>query len=471
MQLACGTDFDFAIFVALYGFAFFHSFYRLGHLFSTNGLLLLSAATKTVFISQLIKVLLWQPADKYLYSPSTTIELLALGMLLTIPISSVVMRTKTDRASYFPKEKNPEILNRFAYACLALGAVGLVYGISRKSTFSSMPTAKGFASYFLMAPLLGIVSSTAAQIIRTQRKKSANLLVLACVAQQLLIGTALTSKQGVFDAFLAYALTCWAFAFKPRVSHWLTWIGTLSFGLLFVYPFLYGSRKLGQMTGDFSLSSLYSLAVENASLSDPTKLIEKQVEAESMEGNFSSYYGFHMFILERLSLIKPADFLVNTVESKGTVGLSYLTDSVNLLPGALSDSGPTVNPENFLGQWTGTINELDEDTSIAFTPIAEAFAYGGWEMVFLIYGGLLLLYFMANHYFFGNIRSNIWAVFAVCLGHQAFAETGPQWMFFYVIRLVPLLLVLRWVLNLVAKDAQLKQQKAQHKLRNNHVNP
>lgn len=461
-EILQGTQVAFAVLVFLYIQAFVVAFNSTGGMMTMNGMALAAMALKTVIISQVAKVIMNEPAHLHLDSPTLTMQVMFAGMFTVASVALLGRFVRGDISKQFEATANPTQLRKIAISSLVLGLVGCLVYFGEGAAITS-GALRGMMSYLRFGLSLSSVAAVAARVIETRKEKSLDSIVIITILAQVFIGLITTSKQVSFEGFLSWPITAFFFGYRLKKQDWVAAGGALFFLVVFIAPFSYMARTrlatdtLGnraeivpQMVLDSLLKFDSSFALYN----------ERKAEERAFLTEENSYYSSTSLLLERFSLIKAADTLINTTQLKGALGTEFFVKSLDILPNSLTGF-TTFRSGVFLGQWTGLTSEEDDVTSVAFTPFAEAFVVDKMLGVIILTGVFFFLFLFANQMCFPSLRGNIWAVWLLMLTQHSITESSPAWIVFHLTRVIPfcwgLRLLFLWISKVRAPRRRLEQ--------------
>jgi hypothetical protein len=451
LQLLAGTDPLYAFLVYLFVTATGIAFNTLGGLTTTTGFSLSMVALKIVLISQVAKVVFWQPADSYLEVPVTTILVLLVGIGSMLAGLLLAGDVRTRRAWLAPITDAKE-LRVGALVCLVIGTISAVVVLRAGLGTTTEGSAGGvvtLATVFVKALPFSIVFATAHTIVRTKGQRSFSPLVFVALAVSVSYALFQSTKQGVFETILYYFLACIAWRFSFRRAQVAAVLISILVGILLVWPMVQ-ALKVASITSS-SLSERLELFEEAVS---DIKSVDDFLDARDDINELTSYerfeyYGRPVGWLERFSLIEQDDELVASTLDSGemewtTVGAALRT----LLPTFVDPDKPTKDTGNILGQRIGFLAEEDDDTQVAFGLVAESFAAFTWLGVLIIPAIMMFLFARTIGRLSGTYAFNVWTVYLFGRLQHTFVEQSILAMVRELV-IVPILLVtlsavIRW---------------------------
>lgn len=449
-QLISGTDSAYAALIFLFLILAGSTVNSLGGLVTLNGFVVAVMALKVVVVSQVAKVLLWQPGDSYLEIPVVTAEVLVVGMTATYGAALLVRNIKFRAPLLQPTGNLRELKVIWAVSyLLGLGShlYSQIFGFDATTGNINVGGAVGLARQIAFVYPLSIVAATAHTLISSDGRKSFGTLVAISVFTEAAIGLIATSKQGMFEPFLYYLLTCVAYRFPFRPRHAIAIAVAAAFAVTVLFPVAQVGRGFARTE---SFTENVSLVTELIADLDLVSL-RLSLDEFAKENYRFQYYGEDMGLLDRMSLIEPVDELVLATVLDGPTGWTTITHGFERLPPRfLYPDKPVHNTANFLGHRIGILSTEDESTQIAFGIIAEAFSAFEWIGAAVIPFVLLLFFFVIYKRLVGEIDRNIWAVFLFGGFQHSFTENTISSMILFLTHFPILLLIYYLLVSKVA---------------------
>lgn len=448
VQLMSGTDLVFSTLIFLYILLLLLSVNNVRGLATLSGFCIAMMGIKIVVISQIAKLIFWQPADSLLEVPDVTAGVLLVSMV-GIFAATVIARHIRFRNEVLKPVLDPKALKRIWAASYIFGVITYIavqlYGIDELTERVLAGGIVGFLRQFTFVYSLSVVAATAYTIVSSNRCRSFGLITAISIITQLIGGILATSKIAISEPFVMYLLTCIAFRFPFKWKH----LGGAALAAILLVSVLYPLAQIGRSyarTSDFSYNVSALMEVANKGQDDwKTQLENFNNEADAQ----FQYYGKDMGILDRFSLIEQADELVAATLATGASGWLTIEHGFKLMvPHFLYPDKPLYNSANFLGHRIGIIGEEDETTQITFGLVAESFSAFEWAGAAIIPFVLNLLFFVIYKKLVGDIFYNIWAVWLFGIFQHAFVETTIATMLNYLIRF-PVLLIFTYFLLMV----------------------
>ena len=456
-QLASGTEQVFAelvfVFVVLSGI----TVNLLGGLNTLGGLCVAAMSLKMVIISQIAKVILWQPAHERLETPLETITVLLVGMT-GICLAAALTAPVKFRRNLLTTQVDAEALQALSivltvvgvavmFGCVLLGGgeegglrVGGVVGVLRQFSFCL-----GFS--------IGV--GTAYTIVASNGKRLFSIFNAVPFFVSFIFGVLYASKEGMFAPFLYLALAACAFKFTVRGVHLVLFLGVALVATFIFYPFAqlarnevrgYGFKDTIKESGRFMTEHFSSWDGFQEMLSPDAN--------GSPEQDYYNYYRKPVGLLERMSLIKMADLLTATTLRQGASGWETVTHGFKMMvPRLIYPQKPIWNTGEILAQRVGMLAEDDESTQVSFGFIPDAFSAFGWWGAAIIPCLLCVGFFLVYKYLLGTLRQSIWGIFFAAQLQHAFTEATIASMTLTMLYTPLMYVALHLALNWAARSA------------------
>lgn len=405
--LFAGLVFTFAVFTYL-------TIKTLGGIDTLTGLLIAYLAAQHVLISQVAKVCFWQPADVNLTHPIETIGVyaVAMGALWLAAVASNCTGVGRRRILF-----TSELDTRHFYwlalvtTVLAIARAAAVFGVGGGGQQGVSGGIIGPIQTLVFLPDLAIVCGTAYIIRSSQGRRSIGLLNGTIIIALSFIGVLGTTRVAILGPLTTYLLTCVAFRFRFRMSHFIT-LGIL---LLIAQRLLFPLALIGRSIAHNSKASLstnwgasFNLLVE--AIEDPSLITNAQKREEKAAAHLFRYYDQQMQELDRYSMILWTDAIVGAELTQGPLGMKTITPGFQaLVPRFIQPDKPFTNSGNLLAHRVpGWIPKADVTTGISVGFFADSFSCFGWAGVavipFLIGVGIFTVYrFMITDKLWGNV--------------------------------------------------------------------
>jgi hypothetical protein len=429
LQVLSGTDPVFAILIFLFTVIAGVAFNVAGGLTTTAGVGLTMLALKIVLISQVAKVVFWQPADSYLELPLTTAAVLVVGiasLLLGLILAGDVRRYR----GVLPTFDDPRSLLIAAVVSGLIGGLCNLYvfvsgvdsGVGEIKTGGGL----GIARQLMLCTPLSVIFATAHTIVRSGRTRSISPLVVAMLVAALAIALTAGTKQGVFEPILYYVLACIAWRFPLRRTHFMVLVGSLAFALFVAWPVMQTFKFVAPTASFGERVELARNALENMSSVSDFKEAKEGIEDVIASDRYLrfSYYGRYIGWLDRFSLIEQDDELILATHQQGETGWETIIHAFrSLVPSFIDPDKPKYNTAGFLGKRIDAVGDDDENTQIAFGIVAESFCAFSWLGVLVLPAVLMFAFGHTTSRLAASLESNAWTVYLIGNLQHSFVES------------------------------------------------
>lgn len=453
-QLITGTSFIFSIFIFLYIVFLLLSVNNLNGLATLNGFCVAMMGLKIVVVSQVAKLMLWQPANSFLEVPDETAIVLFLGMV------GIYGATVFARYIHFNDELmkpvlDPKALKKIWLASYIFGFIASVfvqiYGVDEITGTIIGGGIVSFFRQFTFVYSLSIVAATAYTIVSSNNRKSFGFITFISILTEVIIGVLGTSRAAIGEPIVMYLLTCIAFRFPFKWRHMAGFAIAVMLLVFVLSPLALVGRSYAR-TPNFIENVGAIITVISRGPSE----WKSELENFSERNTSFQYYGEDMGILDRFSLIEQVDELVSATLDTGASGWLTIEHGFKLMvPHVLYPDKPLYNSANYLGHRIGIISDEDETTQITFGLVAESFSAFEWGGALIIPFILNLLFFVIYKKLVGNIFNNIWAVWLFGLFQHAFVEATIASMLSSIFRFSLLIIFVYVLLTFLAQQKTL----------------
>lgn len=451
-ELVLGTDFYFAVMMSLtYLFALFAA-NQAGGLLSISGLCIMSLFVRSIGLSQLVKIILGQPAESNLQMPLET------GLLFLLGFGCIFLATSM--VKFFPMPirlvepiTDPKKLIRVSQACLIIVTVAVTSRSMVSGDSGLIRMLNGISVYLQCCAALSVAGFAAARIIETDGQKIISRWGVAALLLSVLQGAVGASKQGMLEPFLAIFLSAVAFNYKSIRKLVFMGIGVGVLTVLVVYPVSQIRKSAAGMSFGKSIVSFADFAMERfSSVEGVLSLLDTADKVAISAAEYEVYYfGRPLSIIDRFSIIGPADRLVAATEKKGLDGYAIVFESVDILPRSVTGNKVEYMDANFIGHKMGILNPFDKTTGISVSPLAHAYSMDSFRGVIILTTVLFFALFLTNNLLGNQLAGNIWSVGTILGLHHLVAEASIGTLYFYILRMFVFYLGLYWVLGLIAE--------------------
>lgn len=418
LQLWSGTLPVFAFLMALFCLLTYLAIKEAGGIATMTGFCVFYLAFQNVLISQIAKVVFWDPADHKLQQPVTTIEVYVCVMA-GIYLAAVVARRMGTlrRQPLFPPITDPTRLMWIAYISTALYVFLTVY-VTRGTTDAETGAHNfgGLAGILQQFSFLGfaVVSSTAYIITASRGRRSLGLVNLIAISIPFLSGILGASREGITSAVVLYFVTCFAFRFRFRLINYAVLIGGACFAQYILFPYALYAREFVR-TPDIQKNIQRASSILLDVISDPVRY-QKMQQKSSRDYRTElvyEYYDKPEPSLDRYTLIKITDGLVDATLRDGNTGADTIMPGITMpIPRFFLPDKPFMSVGNLVAhREPGLIGKEDHTTGITTGFAGDAFGSYSWVGAVLIPFLLMLGWFCGLRYTTqDSLEKNIFAL-------------------------------------------------------------
>ncbi len=459
-ELACGTNLYFVTMMALAMLSIGVSYNVLGGLGTLSGILFSTFALRTLVISQIGKVFVFEPANLNLEAPMLTITMYALFYFCAMAGIFLSSRIRLE----LPKPLELESVNqaRFVYAIsMVVGVVATVlfdsYYLDQQNQGFNNERSAGLAFSGLL--LFAFVIAVDSRIRATKGEHSfgwSALLPCLCVWFSSLV---VTTRGGFVTPILVYYGTCYTRGYRFRRRHYVAGVAAILFFLTIFSPFELYSRSMvaGKNVRD-RIDTTFHLVID-----PPTKTQLDALGAHDVEQNPRSEYfdraGFT--ILNRLSLIRFDSDLFSACADGFHYGFATIRNDLLLnVPRFLYPNKPNEDSAGFIGRVSGMNPDSVENGEVAESPIAESYGCFGWVGVALFGFFVFPLLFVVCESVFDVSRP--WGTVAMGMLLPTFAEGGVGTYIVKIVKIPIYIILISYVLGGIARIFPYRRDAALH---------
>ena len=307
-----------------------------------TGSVMLASLLKVFWISQLVTLLFWRPADQPLQQPLATATAVTVGAMAAIAGMAATALLFRPAASRLPllTVAGPGQLGRLGLgaALVGLPAQGIWGFLSGSMATSNSLGLGGVASglilLFYLAPLatLSLCCFAADALIRSDGRRLFSRPLLIVLTLYMAEVAPLAVKTAPLKPVIALAAAAMAFRWKPSPG---PIVGGLAL-LLFVSGILYPTVNVARLRAMASQRALPEVLMEEIgqSLADPDHFAANKAESERYERDIGqSFYGRPVGFLDRFTPL-TTDRLVGAAANVPPIGTrAYLVEAFSgLLP-------------------------------------------------------------------------------------------------------------------------------------------
>ncbi len=360
-----------------------------------------------------VKSVLLQPLDSYLYTPVLS-HLIAfigiggasLGAVLARPLLQVLPQIRWPSAT-------PDFLRSVSLAGLAIGLVGLV--LSRLGG-QAQALSIYLSSYFILA----FSAECARELLLTKGRRHTSVFGVVIAALLILFSIASNSKFGIMAIPLAYVVTVFAFGGRFRISHAILGVVAAIFLSSVVFPAIsFIARGDREQVSTTQLVANTFVAMQKLATGDESVRVQLAArEAGNMRAGGWRYdipYQRHApLIFERFLMVPFVDAVARRLSLSGPfAGPSFITSQLaNTLPGFLNPN----KVETYSGNDIVVSLRLADAGFAGFPTMgwpAEAFYAGDLSFVFLSSAVVFFVFSLCLSLLMGVSAGNIFAVFVI----------------------------------------------------------
>lgn len=467
LQLACGTEPRFALLVTLFLLLTYLTVKELGGIGTFTGFCVFYLVLQNVLVSQIAKVVFWEPADSLLLQPLPTIGVYVCAMA-GIYLAAVAARrlgTLRRRPLFLPIT-DPTRLMWLAYVSTALFVFQMVF--TRTQAVNAETGAQNSGGFFSLINALALIgplamaSGTAFTITASRGRRSLGFINGFTILLTLLAGILGGSREGITSGTMIYIATCLAFQFRFRFVHYAVLIGGAFLAVYILLPYALYARSTIR-TPDIGKNIQTASALLLDVISDPARYQQAQTHhVDPRTEAIYKYYAKPNPSLDRFSLIKVTDGIVDATLREGTLGMKTITPGFLMpIPRSLIPDKESYMLGNFLAhREPGLVNRKDYTTGITTGFVSDAFSSYGWAGAFLIPFLVMLSWFwMVRFLFQDNLTMNVFGVALIFNLAHALSEAPIASQISGVIQGSFLISLSLWVLLRLVAFAMRTQEK------------
>jgi hypothetical protein len=455
-EIAAGTDILFVAMMMLTMFSIGMAYNQLGGVSTSSGILFTAFALRTIVISQVAKVLLFEPAHKHLQNPILTISVYALFYVCAfIGIFLFAgFRVKLPRPAEPETQKHYGLLYAFAFCGGLFGTIlyelnGGGYGEQGTTVYNTWHSV-GIA----LSPLLlfSIVLAIDMRLRGSNGRHSIGLLVFIPWAIVTFVGFTDTLRLMMLSPTVVYFATCGFHGYRFRIRHYAAATMVLiGFAFLLSPIALYARNFTEGLT--WSGRIYQSTSIVSEVIHDPKTLLDIEGKlSEKGNPNFSNYFtGSGVSLLNRFSLIGPDSAVVHACSG----GLHYgfaaiIIDFKRDIPTFLYKDKPRdQSGQDYIGRISGMSGDARGLTFPAISVVSDSYGAFGWLGVMIV----PLIFFPALFVLVESMYdiSRPWGIVAFGIYFAVFGEIMLGRFFNLMIRTPIYLLAFSYVLNFAVR--------------------
>lgn len=387
-QLCEGTDLYFAAMMALTLLCIGFTYNLLEGLSTLSGITFATMTLRWVVISQIAKICVLQPADRFLDAPELTVSVYGVFFLCLLLGVFFYRHVHVRLPPIWEPQSSSRAMILYAIA-LPVGIVGevifnvynIVYSDAKSTSDYNNSRSIGLAltGFLLFALVLAIDR----RIRRTNGRHSFGIAAFIPWVAVMLFGFINTQRQTVVEPTALYFVACYFRRYRFRARHI---VAAICFAILFdafISPLELYTRTIIRGANFTNRIYLAFHTLENASWGE----IEAAAAASSLLHNQegSDYYELPgTRVLNRLSEIRMDSNLIAATASYHYGFESIKIDLLEDIPRVLDKHKPDYDSADFLGRVAGVTGDLVTHSSPAFTMVSDSFGSFGWFGVVVI---------------------------------------------------------------------------------------
>ena len=426
LQLATGTSLEFAE-LTLLAVVFSVLAVNLAGLRTVAGLCFAIVALQVFVVAEMAKVFYREPGESRLEVPLVSMGVMALSMA-SLCLGALVCRPFKTARVLFRATLDPELLRTMAVLSFLIGAGFLMSGHLAGETEDGAVRLGGVAGLlrrFSGCAPLAVISGTAYSLTTSRGQRLFSVYNAVPLLVQFAIGVFYSSKQGMFEPVFSLVLTAIAFGYAWRPAQ--LFAGFIAILLVVFVLFPFGQVARNHTHGlNFADTLQKNVDYFSQNLKNPTYFLDQYDEyKQGLEAEDSLlYFSKPNGLLERMSLIKPADALIHATLMQGTAGWKTIGPGlVDLLPRVILPR-PWVNVPNEMGYKAGFLDEDNAATCVSFGFAADAFNSFGWAGAAIIPFLLGVLVIVVTRLLSNAVPYNIWGIFFFTIYNHQMAEAS-----------------------------------------------
>lgn len=432
VQLIQHTDPVFAGLFFIFIMASVITFNAAGGLSRASGAYVFWFALLTCIVGGLWKIVLNEPGDSNLASPTITLATYVVSMMAIFAALQISHRfTRKTRGL-----SNLMHADRINLGHAALGCFIANQSVAWANEYlphgnGSLVNILNQENFFLpVCILLGTIHT----IRTTDGRRSVSLLTFTAMGLIFVFGGLIGySKQGMFTPIVCWGVAASSQRYRVRIWQMILLAAFAVYSVEILTPLSeVGRAVIAENAGPWE-----RLMLSANLLSHPTALRREYLDAmgtpnEGGEGpGFAAgYFDTPQGLLDRLNMIRADDRLVTYTLQGHTVGKSrvvyYFLNWFPhfILPNKESFFPPgIVNAGNYYAHQVGGLLSPDDFyTGISFSPSAEAFHMDEWEGIVIVGGFVWMVLFIVVDFVCGDLRNSPIGLLAVV----AFAHFAPE---------------------------------------------
>jgi hypothetical protein len=404
----------------------------------------------------LIKSCLLQPIQSNLFAPELSFMVMTEGMVAATGAAIVLFICSNKILNIGPvfKELSPAALELLCYTTAIVGILGI---IGRESSGGIGRLAALTAGMIFLSP----IAATQLALKRSDGRRSFSPLSLALLIFCFILSLTTGTKQGAFATVFCYFFPVYLYRGKFKMSN----IFLLSLGIivliLFVSPAINIARSIREYASPLELMERTLAAMVDLYVDNFTAVATDLVTYN--RGDNAYYIGYiseTTSAIDRFVFVSYIDALLR-FSSERFVGYSVLFNFLieNIVPN-ITDPGQKdlMSNGDFMLQYFGVYAD-DIATMITLPVFGEGYLIDGHFGVFVVTFLSFLLIGGAMVFVFGNVSGNPFAMWFIALNSFVIAGAGSTGLAFFVIRIVPVYMILNFLIGKLVRKNTLAFQK------------
>jgi hypothetical protein len=380
-ELASGTSPYFVTMMAIAVFSACVTYNILGGLGRIAGIGFTAMALSAIVVSQVGKVVLFEPADRNLDVPQLTITVYAVYFFSLMLGTSAFSRLRVP----LPKPAEVDTPTRSAYlyaVALAGGLFGAfgVAGLDLAGTAAHASLAHGFARALAYLLPFSLVVAVDTRIRATHGRHSFGWMAVWPTLAMMLLGSVSAGRGAFMTPLVIIFVTCYVRDYRFGRRHFIAAVGMTAALFFFISPFFLWAR--GFRGGDETIGGEAATTLRALELAPAQwQAILYQVGESDLEssGAVSYFPTTGAVTLNRLITIGKDSTLINACSTGFHYGLRSLElDFATQMPSFLYPNKPLMGSNEYLGHLDGQESDQFETTNSTITPIADSYGAFSW---------------------------------------------------------------------------------------------
>ena len=416
-QQLAGTDIFFSLLTSFFIGLWAAALNAAGGIGYTSGAYIFFFGIFTAVLGLTVKTFLFEPGEKNLLDPRSTMLCYCVGMTGML-VAAVVSRGLRLKEPIIRNFDNLRAMKQGAVTCLVLSMVLAIVATGIQQTGSILSALQQFNRFQLMAVVLG----TAYEVQHSQGKRSFNWIVITSILTDTSFGLLYYSKEGILIGPTAWFITAWLNGFNfPRKQL----AGCLLAGFFTVYYLTPYAQYVRGFKGTTKSENL-AIAIHYLSdLSETRRLYYQELTDYHDLSEDPHLYDERIAFLDRAIMLPPDDALINLTDQGRVYGIDPSIQAyLNVIPHIIWKSKKAVNTGNDYGHELGGLAEDDVTTGISFSPVADAYHQAKWLGLLLLMPVDLFLAFIIADSVAGSAKTSVWAILPIIEVSHSAAESG-----------------------------------------------